>query len=393
MKNILAFIFILGIGMTVSNPVSAQAPGSLDPQYANAGELSDPAIFPYRFSSLALAPADEAVISSATGDSIQAIRFTYNGNRDILFGTDNSGITRISAPGFSGTVCASAVQTDRKTLIGGQYALTGNNKKAYLLRLRVDGSIDSSFGTNGWVFFNFLPHYGESIHQVALQSDGKIVVTDMGNNPGTTDSLLIARINTNGTFDTSFATGGIYQIPFNHFLSTSTNVFSLDDANNITFAGYSNYLSSDYIYLLQLNKNGTLNGAYGNGGYTLIDSTNIINGGANLGICFQHDGKLLTVQSRQTGSILWAVCRYNADGSIDQNFGNNGMVNVLPNLDPVPFAVQNIAVTGTGQIIVAGIVTEAGSNRLMIVSLNPDGTTNLSFGNNQGSELLNCLTR
>jgi uncharacterized delta-60 repeat protein len=276
-------------------------------------------------------------------------------------------------------------------LIAGQYTLSGNNQRAYLLRLNADGSLDNSFGNNGWVFFNFLPHFGEVIHQVSVQLNGAIVVLDMGNNPGNSDTLIIARLKGNGSFDSTFAVNGKYQVPFNSFLATSPNIFTIDDQNNLTFAGYSNYQSSDYIYLFRLNSNGIIDASFGNNGTILIDSTNIINGGANLGLNFQSDGKLITVQSKQTGAVLWAVCRYNTDGSIDQGFGTNGLVNVQPNLFPVPYAVTNITETNKNSILIAGVVSIAGANRLIVCSFNKDGSTDASFGNNQGSEMLNCF--
>jgi len=391
MKKFLVYVLALSAGFGFVNNAFSQLPGNLDTQFNNTGELFDQAIFPFKYSGMAVSPGDQVVVCSASGDTIQAIRFSSSGYRDITFGLNNSGIIQHAVSGFSGSVSATAVQTDRKILIAGQFALTGSNNKAYLLRLNTNGSIDSSFGTNGWIFFSFLPHFGEIIHQVSLQLDGKIVVLDMGNNPGNTDTLIFARFNYNGTYDSSFALNGRYQIPFNNFLATSANVFRLDNYNNLSFAGYSNYLNSDYIYVFRLNSNGALDVSYGNGGIVLIDSTNIINGAANLGLCFQNDGKLVTVQSKLTGAIQFAVCRYNTDGSPDQNFGQNGLVNVQPDLYPVPYAIQNIAVTSTDQIIVAGIVTEAGSNRTIVCSINTDGSANLSFGNNTGSELLNCF--
>ena len=390
MKNILIILYIItGLGFSAS--ASTQSPGTFDPAFANSGELADSAIFPYRYSGLALSPGGEFVISSANGDTIQAIRYTSAGNRDINFGTGSSGLVHIVTPGFKGTVTTSAVQTDRKILIAGQYTQTGSNKKAYIVRLNADGTIDNTFGAAGWLLFNFLPHFGEVIHQVILQPDGKILATDQGLNGGNTDTLIIARINTNGTFDNTFASNGLYQIPLNRFLATSPNIITLDANNNILFAGYSNYNAGDYLYSFRLTTTGALDQTYGNNGTLMIDSTNIINGGANLGLNFQSDGKLITVQTKQTGSILWALCRYNTDGSVDQSFGNNGLVNVQPNLSPVPYYVTAITETSKKSIVIAGVVSIAGALRTIVCSFNADGSTDLGFGNNAGSELLNCF--
>ena len=389
MKNI--FIVLIALVSCFSAGVSAQAPGTLDQTFANGGELADSAVFAFRYSGLALSPGGEFVISSANSDTIQAIRYTSAGNRDINFGTGSSGIAQLITSGFKGTVTTSAVQSDQKILIAGQYTQTGASKKAYIVRLNANGTLDNTFGTSGWLQFNFLPHFGEVIHQLILQPDGKILVTDQGLNPGNKDTLIIARVNANGTLDNTFASAGAYQIPFNNFLASSPNYIKLDANNNILFAAYSNYNASDYLYSFRLTPAGTLDQSYGNSGSLLIDSTNIINGGANLGLNFQSDGKLITVQTKQTGSILWAVCRYNTDGSVDQTFGTNGLVNVQPNLGPVPYYVTSITQTSRNSILVAGVVSIAGALRTIVCSFNNDGTTDLGFGNNAGSELLNCF--
>ena len=398
MKNTLVIVLIILDAFGFTNRAFSQSAGILDPTFASAGELGDSAIFPFRYSGLALASNGAFVVSSANHDTIQAIRYTATGIRDVSFGLNSSGISYLVVSGFSGTITTSAVQADNKILIAGQYqyGLNAPNKKAYIVRLNADGTLDNSFGTNGWVLFNQLPHYGETIHQISIQQDGKIVALDMGNNPGNTDTIIIARLKTNGTYDSAFAVNGKYLVPFNHFLATSPNLFKVEANNGITFAGYSNYQGSDYIYQFRLNSVGTLDPTFGNSGIILIDSTNIINGGANLGLNFQSDGKLITVQSKQTGSIPWAVCSYNTDGTIDQSFGTNGMVQVQPELSPVPFSVTFITETGKNTILIGGIVSIGGALRLIVCNFNSDGSVDPSFGINQGCNwrgpFNSCLT-
>lgn len=394
MKKILVVALIIG-SLGFVNKSFAQAAGALDPSFGVGGELSDTSISPFIYSGLALSPGGEFVVSTAQHDTIQVIRYTSVGNRDINFGLNSSGYVKVVVPGFSGIITSSLVQTDQKILIAGQYASSGLNQKGYILRLNSDGTIDNAFGSSGWFFFNFFPQHGESVRQLALQSNGDIVSLDAENFAGLTDTFVVTRIKSNGTYDNSFATNGQYKIPFYNFLATSPSVFQLDANNNFTFAAYSNYQSSDYFYLFRLNSNGVLDTTYGNAGTILIDSTNIINGGSKLGLNFQSDGKLITVQNKLTGSLLWAVCRYNTDGSVDQGFGPNanGMVVVSPNLAPVPFDLHTIVSTSTGLIYTAGVVTVAGSNRLMVNKFNADGSGDAAFGNNQGSTLLNCFER
>ena len=132
MKNILIVACIITCTLGFVNNAYTQAPGNLDLTFANAGELADSnLIFPFKYSSIALSQGNELVISSATGDTIQSIRYTTDGVRDNSFGLSAAGYVQIVTPGFSGTVTTSLVQPDQKILIAGQYAQTGVNKKAY----------------------------------------------------------------------------------------------------------------------------------------------------------------------------------------------------------------------------------------------------------------------
>src|SRR6185369_4314536 len=75
-----------------------------------------------------------------------------------------------------------------------------------VLRLDTDGSVDTSFGTGG-VYANGAI---EGEQSVVFQSDGKIIVggaLDQGCAP--CGDFAVLRLNTNGTLDTTFGSGGI----------------------------------------------------------------------------------------------------------------------------------------------------------------------------------------
>ena len=70
------------------------------------------------------------------------------------------------------------------------------------------GSLDSSFGTGGKVITSI--NSGSDIaYAVGLQSDGKIVVAGMTTNTSTGKDFACLRYNSNGTLDSSFGTNGI----------------------------------------------------------------------------------------------------------------------------------------------------------------------------------------
>lgn len=98
-------------------------------------------------------------------------------------------------------VNAIAVQTDGRILIAGNFTSINNFPRTHVARLNVDGTIDTSFnsGTNG------------SILGLALQPDGRVLLggnfTRVSFGLGDVQRNFLARLNSDGTVDTSFDPG------------------------------------------------------------------------------------------------------------------------------------------------------------------------------------------
>src|SRR5437870_2647293 len=108
-------------------------------------------------------------------------------------------------PGADRNVKALAVQPDGKIIVGGTFSTlggggTGTTTRKHIGRLTPDGSVDTIFN----------PGANDIVDALAIQADGKILVggafTTLGG-AGTTVRNHIARLNSNGTPDTSFDPG------------------------------------------------------------------------------------------------------------------------------------------------------------------------------------------
>ena len=71
-----------------------------------------------------------------------------------------------------------------------------------LVRYNTDGSMDTTFGTNG-IVKTVIGTWAQA-YSVALQSDGKIVLAGSASS-----HFALARYNTDGSLDTTFGTNGI----------------------------------------------------------------------------------------------------------------------------------------------------------------------------------------
>src|SRR5262249_33067534 len=135
------------------------------------------------------------------------------------------------------------------------------------------GSLDATFGTNGKVTTDFtrvIPASGFTVHGVdtaqgvAVDNDGRIVVAGTTSVDGSIDFAL-ARYDTNGNLDASFGNGGLVRTDFFGGQDFATGVVIQADGK-IVVGGYANVGGSDEVALVRYNADGTLDSNFGTGG-------------------------------------------------------------------------------------------------------------------------------
>jgi uncharacterized delta-60 repeat protein len=146
------------------------------------------------------------------------VRLDSGGDPDASFGTAGALImlnARVSA--------GLAVQNDgRIVLVGDIESATPATPRFSTMRLNVNGTPDTSFGTDGRVITSITTR-GDTARAVALQADGKIVVAGSSNNQ-VNPNFAAVRYNANGTLDASFATASMLTVDFFGFTDVAENV-------------------------------------------------------------------------------------------------------------------------------------------------------------------------
>src|SRR5271166_5668566 len=174
------------------------------------------------------------------------------------------------------------------------------------LALAQAGHLDSTFGTGGVFTTNFMQTDATMANAVAIQSDGKIVVG--GSTPG---GAALARLNTNGTLDSSFGSGGIVNNSFGA-LGPVMGVVIQPDGKIVALA--EGFLGGS---VGRFNSDGSVDTTFGNGGFAVSKS---LDSGPGIlsALALQADGKILV-----TGAGL--IGRYTTDGQLDPTFGSSGI--------------------------------------------------------------------
>ncbi|MCA9066026.1 MAG: hypothetical protein KDA96_23320, partial [Planctomycetaceae bacterium] len=208
-----------------------------------------------------------------------------------------------------------AVQADGKILVSGA-SNNGSNDDFALVRYNTDGSLDTSFDTDGILTtaVGASSEYGAS---VTIQADGKILVAGASNN-GSDNDVALVRYNTDGSLDTSFSSDGIVTTAVGPGTDWGVSV-TLQVNGKIVVAGYSHNGSNNDFALLRYNTDGSLDTSFDSDGILTTD----VSGANDLGysVAVLADGRIVVAGASNNGSNDdFALVRYNTDGSLDTTF-------------------------------------------------------------------------
>jgi uncharacterized delta-60 repeat protein len=357
---------------------TAPSGGVLDPTFGSGGLVNTPSNSNTGAHAIATYPnegtANDGKIAavwvafSSNGTPYMAVaRYNLNGTLDTNFGGTGE------VTNFKGYARGVTVQPDGKVIVAG-WEPRGNFAA---IRYNANGSVDTSFGTKGEAIIQF-GRSGSYAYNVALQADGKIVLAGEVNG-----DVGLARLNTNGSLDSSFGAGGQVSTPLPYSLSAPDYKFNvtnlaIDPNSNASDSNGGKLLVSaewqltnNTTVVLRYNSNGTLDTTFGGGaGYVNLTGT------GRPAVVVQPDDRTV-VATNDSGAVLLA--RLNADGTLDTSFGNGGTVLTLPPANSGVFA-DCLALQPNGQIVVGGNISSTAYG-LMAARWNTNGTLDATFGN------------
>ena len=275
------------------------------------------------------------------------------------------------------TILAIVVQPDGKILIGGAFTAVNSVRRHNVARLNPDGSLDLSFdpgsGADGAVF------------DLALQSDGKIVLGGNFRGFNGSNNVAVARLNPDGSIDSSFRSPlpPPPPVPPGTAPQPQSIVYSLGLAPNgkIVLGGFivrSYTPNLSFASVLRLDSDGGLDSSFNPGSFNSNASD----------LAVQPDGKVVVVGFFTTigGVTVNRIARLNPDGTLDSSF-NPGAGADAP--------VETIYLQANGQLLIGGIFRNFNAvNRKGVARLNSDGSLDATFaptGSGFGGNTVNSV--
>ena len=304
--------------------------------------------------------------------TFQAPLYAAPGELDPAFGS--GGIARISIPrvSFSTRINATVLLADGKTLIAGDARTPDNDlPRPVVGRLNADGSVDATFGSNGWVVIDVsAPSYGlgATATAVAPSATGGIFVAFGREN----FNPSVARVRADGTIDATFGQG-----PPSGFLqlwNVSGDITGIAETSD----GGVVVASSDRVF--RFDSRGWVYPNFGQNGSAQISAPGV----GIRALRVRGDGSLLVagwvsaVSPFDLDSRNMMVAKLTPTGAFDVSFGVGGKVVA----DLLFFSRDEAAVLhedAQGRLLVGGM--GAGRGRAVLVRMDPvSGARDMSFG-------------
>jgi uncharacterized delta-60 repeat protein len=400
---------VIGISLNVM-----AAPSNPDISFGVLGKvISSPDGSQLTSGSKIILQSDGKIVMIGSGNNLGFIvaRYKSDGSLDTTFG--NNGQTFVTFGTDSAIANSIDIQPDGKIIVGGTLWTLLSPFLLYdfgIARFNSDGSLDTTFDGDGKTIVSFTPEVinvfqRENLSTIKATNDGKIIVAGSATDPAGLSAIILARLNANGSLDTTFDTDGRvvgennthqvvndaavlsdgsivvvgHQRPsgvrivqkYNvngsqqwaywefdgEFLRGGFNGIAVQPDGKFIVVGYSNASSRNRIVAIRLNSNGTVD--------TTFSSPSVMPSGNAISVAIQSDGKIIanfsaTIDSEDTRNSFNLV-RLNSNGSLDSAFGNGGIIqaSVTNGLD----SANKVLIQPDGKILIGGYSTLSSPTR------------------------------
>jgi uncharacterized delta-60 repeat protein len=306
---------------------------------------------PRSFAAVALQADGKIVVAGheynyATDDSdFFVARYNPDGSGDETFSGD--GILTMDFGGHDDRAKAVVVQPDSKIVVAGYSVELDTDdvpsRDFALARYDPDGTLDASFSGDGKRTTDFAD---DTAHDIALQSDGKIVVG--GSASG---DIALVRYDEDGHLDSSFSGDGRVTAGLTDARGDGGRAIAIQPDGKIVAAGGT---SGDFA-LARFDADGSLDATFGGDGVVTTDfgeTDRYGRGGAGASDVVLQSGRLLAAGYARGD---FALARYELDGDLDAGFSGDGML-TTDMYYSYSDAASSIAVQPDGRIVVGGFV-------------------------------------
>jgi uncharacterized delta-60 repeat protein len=305
------------------------APGDLDPTFGKGGrvivDIENDSDWP---AGMLLQPDGKIVVgrsNEANTDDFSVLRFNPDGSPDTSFDTD--GRSSLDIPGIKGTTQLLLRQPDGKIVAAGETlaSVSQATPRLGLVRYLENGSPDPTFGIGGVAIQSDDVRYG--LTSIALQPDGRLLVAG---NLRRTDrqEFVVTRFEPDGSLDRSFGEDG-YAFGNGNTWEHGGELSLQSDGTFLVFASVESVMPEGWWdwspAIMRFHADGSPDTAFGDNGRVLL-----LSDASFLAVVTQPDGRMLLAAANEPYAWGLDYCgqvltRVHPDGRVDDSFGIDGV--------------------------------------------------------------------
>jgi uncharacterized delta-60 repeat protein len=238
-----------------------------------------------------------------------------------------------------------------------------------VIRLTPDGLTDTTFNSTASLS-TFIPVPSA----LAVQANGSVVVF------GTTLSdLVVGRLTSTGAWDTSFDGDGRMTLDMGGTSEVAGTV-AIDGTGKIVVGGQANTTGNFDLAVARLNANGSLDTTFSGDGKFLFNSTAAA-GDFLRDLLVYPDGKIV-ITGQSSAALTFNIVRLSADGTLDASFSDDGVVTHSPT--PGNDEIQALSLQADGKLLAVGTGSISSVPQVVVVRYRDDGSIDTSLDNDDG---------
>ncbi len=241
------------------------------------------------------------IVTGYLNDTIVVRRYNAVGQLDPSFGDNGTVQIGFDDALFSFGYAINVLEDNKILVAGTKIELGTNIQNAFIMRLKANGTLDNTFGNNGCLNLN-VGDLAEYALDIAIDADGNYLVAGHSEIPNNSETLpkyeaYVTRVLSNGTVDTSFGTNGFTR--FELFegevaVNNSEAVVGAQDGQVFgTLYSFDHDTQESRAYVYNLNENGQLNEDFAGTGILPITLQSGDVEVRTAAAAMQEDGKLL----------------------------------------------------------------------------------------------------
>ena len=304
--------------------------GSLDPSFGGGDGKASIDLTPREdFAYAVRIQADGKIVVAgpaayfARNSKLGVARLTSDGSLDPTFGGDGSVVTDLTPSSDSAN--GMALQANGKIVVVGSVSAGAHNGKIGVLRYRSDGSLDPLFGDDGKAFIDPTPTFDDGL-AVGVQSDGQIVVAGVADFDGPNQRFVLLALRRHGSLDPTLGGDGMVFTDVTPRADTPFALAIQADGRIVVTGGAALGTRDPKFAVARYERDGSLDGTFKGDGVVITNLTRYDDEAYSVAVA--PDGKIVAAGFAGNGGPAQriGVVRYLVDGTRDTTFGGDGIV-------------------------------------------------------------------